>query len=239
MPLGSRIPLVFTRRSSLAGCWLVANCQLLFAQTGAGDGNRTRGLHFKGSAPLRPHAPLAHSGARCAFHPCPTHGIIAAFQTLERETGIEPATNSLEGCDSTTELLPRRPFKGSATLRCCALMLLSRYSGARFAFHPPYNVSRSPRCRGLLAAFGSDLFGSPVQRRTRCKKSQQDPNQAAHADPIPRHPDSGIRHRHPGKDSKNGVNRHCYPEFLVLIHQTCTPPAPAPWRFPQPAEPRD
>ena len=28
-------------------------------------------------------------------------------QSLERETGIEPATNSLEGCDSTTELLPR------------------------------------------------------------------------------------------------------------------------------------
>ena len=30
--------------------------------------------------------------------------------TLERETGIEPATNSLEGCDSTTELLP--PARG-------------------------------------------------------------------------------------------------------------------------------
>ena len=29
---------------------------------------------------------------------------------LERETGIEPATNSLEGCDSTIELLP--PFEG-------------------------------------------------------------------------------------------------------------------------------
>ena len=29
--------------------------------------------------------------------------------TLERETGIEPATNSLEGCDSTTELLPQNP----------------------------------------------------------------------------------------------------------------------------------
>jgi hypothetical protein len=29
-----------------------------------------------------------------------------AKPTLERETGIEPATNSLEGCDSTTELLP-------------------------------------------------------------------------------------------------------------------------------------
>ena len=26
---------------------------------------------------------------------------------VERETGIEPATNSLEGCDSTIELLPR------------------------------------------------------------------------------------------------------------------------------------
>ena len=29
-----------------------------------------------------------------------------AGECLERETGIEPATNSLEGCDSTTELLP-------------------------------------------------------------------------------------------------------------------------------------
>jgi hypothetical protein len=31
---------------------------------------------------------------------------------MERETGIEPATNSLEGCDSTTELLP--PCKPAA-----------------------------------------------------------------------------------------------------------------------------
>src|SRR5262249_58300928 len=30
----------------------------------------------------------------------------ATERSLERETGIEPATNSLEGCDSTTELLP-------------------------------------------------------------------------------------------------------------------------------------
>ena len=33
---------------------------------------------------------------------------------LERETGIEPATNSLEGCDSTTELLP--PSRSRAPL---------------------------------------------------------------------------------------------------------------------------
>ena len=35
----------------------------------------------------------------------------ASGQWLERETGIEPATNSLEGCDSTTELLPHFPFR--------------------------------------------------------------------------------------------------------------------------------
>jgi transposase len=32
---------------------------------------------------------------------------------MERETGIEPATNSLEGCDSTTELLPLQPVGGT------------------------------------------------------------------------------------------------------------------------------
>src|ERR1700674_287639 len=35
---------------------------------------------------------------------------------LERETGIEPATNSLEGCDSTTELLPPSRFRAPLTL---------------------------------------------------------------------------------------------------------------------------
>ena len=33
-------------------------------------------------------------------------GALAPRKILERETGIEPATNSLEGCDSTIELLP-------------------------------------------------------------------------------------------------------------------------------------
>ncbi len=45
--------------------------------------------------------------------------IVASFlahrQYLERETGIEPATNSLEGCDSTTELLP--PEQPEANLK--------------------------------------------------------------------------------------------------------------------------
>jgi hypothetical protein len=39
------------------------------------------------------------------------------MKTLERETGIEPATNSLEGCDSTTELLPLHSASPSSTLR--------------------------------------------------------------------------------------------------------------------------
>ena len=42
---------------------------------------------------------------------------------LERETGIEPATNSLEGCDSTTELLP--PFDSLRSLRA-SLRALTR-----------------------------------------------------------------------------------------------------------------
>ena len=33
-----------------------------------------------------------------------------SYASLERETGIEPATNSLEGCDSTIELLPLLPY---------------------------------------------------------------------------------------------------------------------------------
>jgi hypothetical protein len=37
---------------------------------------------------------------------CTVHCLLTAACVLERETGIEPATNSLEGCDSTTELLP-------------------------------------------------------------------------------------------------------------------------------------
>src|ERR1700749_821205 len=39
-------------------------------------------------------------------------GYWIASKSLERETGIGPATNSLEGCDSTTELLPHYPPQG-------------------------------------------------------------------------------------------------------------------------------
>jgi hypothetical protein len=53
---------------------------------------------------------------------------------MERETGIEPATNSLEGCDSTTELLP--PSRSRTRLSTCARS--SRFGGAS----PPYFFNR-------------------------------------------------------------------------------------------------
>ena len=43
---------------------------------------------------------------RANYVPHAPNGALQA-KKLERETGIEPATNSLEGCDSTTELLPQ------------------------------------------------------------------------------------------------------------------------------------
>ena len=63
---------------------------------------------------------------------------------MERETGIEPATNSLEGCDSTTELLP--PSCSPLTLaRTSARQSPPSYS--RAARTRPAFQARSPRSR--------------------------------------------------------------------------------------------
>ena len=56
---------------------------------------------------------LLRSFGATDFHRWPAEtklGSEASERSLERETGIEPATNSLEGCDSTTELLPPIPM---------------------------------------------------------------------------------------------------------------------------------
>src|SRR5688572_20152728 len=60
---------------------------------------------------------------------------------LERETGIEPATNSLEGCDSTTELLPpsRRSLRASPLRRA-----RPRAPVLRFAYPPARPVRARP-----------------------------------------------------------------------------------------------
>jgi hypothetical protein len=87
---------------------------------------------------------------------------------LERETGIEPATNSLEGCDSTTELLP------PSRLALFALSTLRRASPvsrlALFALSTLRRASPLPRltlhfasnqqplgCKGWLANLSSHV----------------------------------------------------------------------------------
>jgi hypothetical protein len=71
---------------------------------------------------------------------------------LERETGIEPATNSLEGCDSTTELLPpsRRPLR--CTLRRASppsrlTNLPLRRGRHRLRASPIYRISEHSACQ--------------------------------------------------------------------------------------------
>ena len=49
---------------------------------------------------------------------------------LERETGIEPATNSLEGCDSTIELLP--PWKETRSARTDIFILRKGWRAGQF-----------------------------------------------------------------------------------------------------------
>ena len=69
-------------------------CSQRLPDDGAGNEDRTRDLKITNLALYQ----LSYPGLVCyeAF----------ALEIMERETGIEPATNSLEGCDSTTELLP-------------------------------------------------------------------------------------------------------------------------------------
>jgi hypothetical protein len=59
---------------------------------------------------------------------------------MERETGIEPATNSLEGCDSTTELLPPSlPLASLATPAgepACDAPTFARNFGGRARLRP-------------------------------------------------------------------------------------------------------
>ena len=50
--------------------------------------------------------PLSYIGTMFTLRILPSD---SQRRLLERETGIEPATNSLEGCDSTIELLPPKP----------------------------------------------------------------------------------------------------------------------------------
>ena len=61
---------------------------------------------------------------------------------MERETGIEPAPNSLEGCDSTTELLPRIPLTPEPPNRSSPSAKGPLLLVARGGFEPPKPLGR-------------------------------------------------------------------------------------------------
>ena len=93
----------------------------------------------------RPRAARIRTGARPgATAGAPPRARAAAREELERETGIEPATNSLEGCDSTTELLP--PSRSPAVVehgpaRPCPPACRAKLV-ARGGFEPPKPLGR-------------------------------------------------------------------------------------------------
>ncbi len=80
---------------------------------------------------------------------------------LERETGIEPATNSLEGCDSTTELLPPSFHFGEA----------GRSALTNQAQRPPAFAERSLRSPRRRAAPASRCPPRPPSAQRACQGS--------------------------------------------------------------------
>src|SRR5260370_1226049 len=61
-----------------------------------------------------------------------SYASLSRRKAMERETGIEPATNSLEGCDSTTELLPPgATHRHSSALGASAILNRTSTSPAR------------------------------------------------------------------------------------------------------------
>ena len=106
-----------------------------------------------------------------------------AERRMERETGIEPATNSLEGCDSTTELLPpsrltrfaSRRFGGQARLPYTPCLL-------RDAALPWLAIRSSPRERRMVARKGfepSKPLGRQIYSLLRLTASLPRPNSSA------------------------------------------------------------
>ena len=81
---------------------------------------------------------------------------------LERETGIEPATNSLEGCDSTTELLPpSRPMRFAQPSHSPWLAHRSSHLNEGWWGGEGSNL-RSPKAAGLQPAAIDRSATSPI-----------------------------------------------------------------------------
>ena len=102
---------------------------------------------------------------------------------LERETGIEPATNSLEGCDSTTELLPptRSPTHCLALRRAGPLSRSPTHCLSRLRRAGP--LSRSPtHCLATSAGTPAvALADSPPTRSRVNRRSTRPSTRSAHS----------------------------------------------------------
>ena len=109
------------------------------ARTGADDQDRTGDLVLTKDVLCQlSYIGTTRAGRAGGSGTDPPHFAPLAFQ-LERETGIEPATNSLEGCDSTTELLPPK----SCSVRHFPCSLHSpRHHAARDRFEAPIDWGR-------------------------------------------------------------------------------------------------
>ena len=109
------------------------------ARTGADDQDRTGDLVLTKDVLCQlSYIGTTRAGRAGGSGSYPPHFAPLAFQ-LERETGIEPATNSLEGCDSTTELLPPK----SCSVRHFPCSLHSpRHHAARDHFEAPIDWGR-------------------------------------------------------------------------------------------------
>src|SRR5712692_7357154 len=90
----------------------------------------------------------------------------ASAAGMERETGIEPATNSLEGCDSTTELLP--PSRSQVRASAGKPAATNPFSKTRSTTAPVGlpTVARLRRARPLLARLRWAKVGGEGRTRT-------------------------------------------------------------------------
>ena len=84
--------------------------------------------------------------------PTEAHARCQRERRLERETGIEPATNSLEGCDSTTELLP--PSRLAASRAITRRSPLGRVLAGVHST-PPSTLARTSTVRPRHGELGS------------------------------------------------------------------------------------
>ena len=108
-------------------------------------------------------------GRREAIRPTPPTLLTLPTQLrVERETGIEPATNSLEGCDSTTELLPR-PEPRSFALPFATVAAPDQLGQPRL-IQPPCGAttrpdsSRSSRSTGSASLAADNAKGLSAKR---------------------------------------------------------------------------